>query len=177
MAVYELRGVGPSLGRDVFVADAAAVIGDVHLGDEASVWFGAVVRGDYRSIRIGPRSNVQDNAVIHISTLRGDGGGTTVGADVVVGHAAVLHACTVGDACLIGIGAIVLDGAVIGDESLVAAGSLITPGTAVPPRSFVLGRPAKVIRPVTDAEVVAIRDSAAKYVGFARDFRSTLRRV
>jgi carbonic anhydrase/acetyltransferase-like protein (isoleucine patch superfamily) len=177
MGIYELRGVRPSLGRDVFVADTAAVVGDVHLGDEASVWFGAVVRGDYRSIRIGARSNVQDNAVIHISTQRGEGGGTAVGADVVVGHAAVLHACTVGDACLVGMGAIVLDGAVIGDETLIAAGSLVTPGTVVPPRSFVLGRPAKAIRPVTDAEVAAIRDSAAKYVGFARDFRTALRRA
>jgi carbonic anhydrase/acetyltransferase-like protein (isoleucine patch superfamily) len=170
MAVYELRGVRPSLGPDVFVADSAAVIGDVHLGAEASVWFGAVVRGDYRPIRIGARSNVQDNAVVHISTNQGAAGGATIGDDVVVGHGAVVHACTVGDGCLVGIGAVLLDGAVVGEGSLVAAGSLVTPGTVIPARSFVLGTPAKAIRPVTDAEVAAIREAAAKYVGFARDF-------
>jgi carbonic anhydrase/acetyltransferase-like protein (isoleucine patch superfamily) len=173
MGLYELYGVRPLLGRDAFVADTAAVIGDVHLGDEASVWFGAVVRGDYRPIRIGARTNVQDNVVVHIATTRGEAaGGATIGDDVVVGHAAVLHACTIGDRCLVGMGAIVLDGAVVGDESFIAAGSLVPPDTVVPPRSFLLGRPAKVTRTVTDAEVAAILDSAAKYVDFAREFRT-----
>ncbi|MCL2448856.1 MAG: gamma carbonic anhydrase family protein [Polyangiaceae bacterium] len=178
MGVYELQGVRPRLGRDVFIADSAAVIGDVSLGEEASVWFGAVLRADYRAIHIGARSNVQDNAVIHIATTRGPGaGGTVVGDDVVVGHAAVLHACTIGHRCLVGMGAIVLDGSSIGDESFVAAGSLVPPDTVVPPRSFLLGRPAKVIRAVTDAEAAAILESSTKYAGFARDFRAGCVRV
>lgn len=177
MGLYSLRGVAPLLGRDAYVAGTAAVIGDVHLGDGASVWSGAVLRGDYRPIRIGARTNVQDNAVVHIATTRGDSGGTTIGDDVVVGHAAVLHACTVGDGCLVGMGAIVLDGAVVGDECLIAAGSLITPETIVPGRSFLVGRPAKVLRSVTDAEAASIRESAAKYVEFARDFASSCSRL
>ena len=120
----------------------------MHLGDEASVWFGAVLRGDYMPIRIGARTNIQDNAVVHI-TVRGSRA-TTLGDDVTVGHAAIIHGCTIGDRCLIGMGSIVLDGAVVGEGSFVAAGSLVTPGTVIPPRSFVMGRPAKVIRPVND---------------------------
>jgi gamma-carbonic anhydrase len=174
MALYELAGVRPVLGRDVFVADTASVIGDVHLGDEASVWFGAVLRGDYYPIRIGARTNVQDNCVVHITAGRA---ATTVGDDVTVGHAATLHGCTVGNRCLIGMGSIVLDGAVIGDDSFVAAGSLVTPGTVVAPRSFVVGRPARVTRAVTEDDLRWIADAAVVYAGYARDFRTTSRRI
>jgi carbonic anhydrase/acetyltransferase-like protein (isoleucine patch superfamily) len=174
MALYELNGTAPRLGRDVYVAESGVVIGDVELGDEASIWFGAVLRGDYRPIRVGPRTNVQDNAVLHITQTRDP---TVVGADVTIGHAAIVHACTVGDRCLIGIGAIVLDGANVGEESFVGAGTLITPDTVIPPRSFVLGRPGKVVRPVRDEEIAAMRESAARYVTFARDFRKGCRRL
>ena len=174
MPVYEVRGARPVLGRDVFVADTGAVIGDVHLGDEASVWFGAVLRGDYYPIRIGARTNVQDNAVVHITAAKA---ATTIGDDVTVGHAAIVHGCTIGNRCLVGMGSIVLDGAVIGDESFVAAGSLVTPGTLVPPRSFVIGRPARVQRAVTEEDLVWIRDAAKLYAGYARDFRAGCRRV
>jgi carbonic anhydrase/acetyltransferase-like protein (isoleucine patch superfamily) len=174
MALYALGGVKPALGRDVFVADNATVVGDVHLGDEAGVWFGAVLRGDYFPIRVGARSNVQDNAVLHITAALA---ATTVGDDVTVGHAAILHGCTIGDRCLVGMGSIVLDGAVVGEDSFIAAGSLVTPGTVIPPRSFVLGRPARVVRPVTEGDLAWIRASAAVYVGYARDFRATCRRV
>jgi len=174
MALYALGDVRPTLGRDVFVADSAAVIGDVHLGDEAGVWFGAVLRGDYYPIRIGARTNVQDNVVVHITA---DQAATTIGDDVTIGHAAVIHGCTIGNLCLIGMGSIVLDGAVIGDESFVAAGSLVLPGTYVPPRSFVMGRPASVKRPAQERELEWVRSAAALYVGYARDFRTKLRRV
>ncbi len=174
MAVYELGGVRPVLGRDVFVADSAAVIGDVHLGDEVGVWFGAVIRGDYMPIRIGARTNIQDNAVLHITSSMH---GTTIGEDVTVGHAALVHGCTVGSRCLIGMGSSILDGAVVGDESFVAAGALVTPGTVIPPRSFVMGRPAKVIRPVTDKDLAWIQGAAAAYVGHARDFATTCKRI
>ncbi len=174
MAIYELQGVKPRIGRDVYVADSAAVVGDAEIGDESSVWFGAVLRADYRPIRVGARTNVQDNVVVHISTERGP---TTIGDDVTVGHSAVIHACTIGHRCLIGIGTIVLDGAVVGEESFVGAGSLITPEIVIPPRSFVLGRPAKVMRLTRDWEVASILESAAHYVRFARDFRAGCGRV
>jgi len=172
--IYELNGVRPTLGRDVFVAETATVVGDVHLGDEASVWPSAVVRGDYYPIRIGARTNVQDCAVIHIFA---DKAATTIGDDVTIGHSAVIHGCTLASRVLVGIGAIVLDGAVIGEDSFIAAGALVTPRTIVPPRSFVLGRPAKVVRPVSEADLEAIRAGASLYVGYARDFRTACKRV
>jgi carbonic anhydrase/acetyltransferase-like protein (isoleucine patch superfamily) len=174
MALYELNGVRPTVGRDVFVAETASVIGDVHLGDEASVWFGAVLRGDYFPIRVGARTNVQDSTVVHITAGKA---ATTIGDDVTIGHAAILHGCTVGDRCLVGMGSVVLDGAVVGEESFVAAGSLVTPGTIIPPRSFVLGRPAKAARRVAEADLEWIRQAAQVYAGYARDFRATLRRI
>jgi carbonic anhydrase/acetyltransferase-like protein (isoleucine patch superfamily) len=174
MSLYELRGTRPILGRDVFVADSAAVIGDVHLGDQAGVWFGAVLRGDYFPIRVGARTNLQDNSVVHITAGQA---ATSIGDDVTVGHAAVIHGCTIGHRCLVGMGSIVLDGAVVGDDSFIAAGSLVTPGTVIPPRSFVLGRPAKVARPVRDEDLAWIRQAAALYVGYARDFAAHARRI
>jgi carbonic anhydrase/acetyltransferase-like protein (isoleucine patch superfamily) len=174
MALYELAGVRPTLGKDVFVAENASVIGDVHLGDEASVWFGAVLRGDYFPIRIGARTNIQDNSVVHITsgTAR-----TTIGDDVTIGHAAIIHGCTIGSGCLIGMGSIVLDNAVVGDGSFVAAGSLVTPETIIPPGSFVLGRPARVRRPVEDADRLVIEAAAKLYMGYARDFAKGCRKL
>ncbi len=133
-----------------------------------------MLRGDYFPIRVGARTNIQDNAVVHITA---DTAPTTLGDDVTVGHAAILHGCTIGDRCLVGMGSIVLDGAVIGEESFVAAGSLVSPGTIVPPRSFVIGRPAKVIRRTTDEDLAWIRTAASLYVGYARDFRTTCKRI
>jgi len=180
MASYELGTKRPTFGRDVFVADSSAVIADVTLGDESSVWFGAVLRGDYAPIRLGSRTNVQDNAVVHIASHQSPGSAdrpTLIGDDVTVGHAAILHACTVGARCLVGMGSILLDGVVVGDESFIAAGTLITPNTIIPPRSFVLGRPSKVIRNVTDEEVTSILHSALNYAAFARDFREQCKRA
>jgi carbonic anhydrase/acetyltransferase-like protein (isoleucine patch superfamily) len=167
MAIYELSGVRPTLGRDVWVADSASVIGDVVLGDEASIWFGAAVRGDYMPIRIGARTNIQDNAVVHITH---ETAATTIGDDVTVGHGAIVHGATVGNLCLIGMGAIVLDGAVIGEGSFIAAGALVTPGTILPARSFVIGRPGKVVRQVDDALYAWLAESASNYVRYAREF-------
>jgi gamma-carbonic anhydrase len=174
MAIYELKGVRPTLGREVFVADSAAVIGDVHLGDDASVWFGAVVRGDYYPIRVGARSNLQDNVVVHITAGMA---ATTIGDDVTIGHSAIIHGCNIGSRVLVGMGSTVLDGAVIGDDSFIAAGSLVTPRTVIPPRSFVLGRPAKVLRPVRAEDTAAIHDGASLYAGYARDFLAACRRL
>jgi carbonic anhydrase/acetyltransferase-like protein (isoleucine patch superfamily) len=174
VGIYELAGVTPILGRDAWVADSASVIGDVVLGDDASVWFGAAVRGDFMPIRIGARTNIQDNAVVHITHETAQ---TTIGDDVTVGHSAIVHGATVGDRCLIGLGVIVLDGAVIGDGSFVAAGTLVAPGSVVPARSFVMGRPGKVVRPVDDALYAWLAASAANYVQYARDFRLGCKRL
>jgi carbonic anhydrase/acetyltransferase-like protein (isoleucine patch superfamily) len=117
---------------------------------------------------------VQDNTVVHITAGRA---ATTIGDDVTVGHAAIIHGCTIGNRCLVGMGSIVLDGAVVGDDSFIAAGSLVTPGTIIPPRSFVMGRPAKVIRAVKDSDTEWIRHAAVLYAGYARDFVEGCRRI
>lgn len=138
-----------------FIAKTATVVGRVSLGEQVSVWFGAVLRGDEGEIRIGDGTNLQDNVTVH--------GSVTVGRGVTVGHNAILHGCTVEDGALIGMGACVLDNAVIGRESLVGAGALVTSGTVVPPRSLVLGSPARVKRPLTEAELQMLADNAASY--------------
>jgi carbonic anhydrase/acetyltransferase-like protein (isoleucine patch superfamily) len=162
-------GRTPRLDPTAFVVDSATVIGDVVLGAESSVWFGAVVRGDIESIRIGARTNIQDNATLHVV---GGKFGTMLGDGVTVGHNAVVHGCTVADGALIGMGAIVLDGAVVGAESLIGAGALVAPGTRIPPRSLVLGRPGKVVRALSDEEIARIRASASNYVSYAKQYRA-----
>jgi gamma-carbonic anhydrase len=157
----------PQIGRDVFLAPNATVIGDVELGDEASVWFGAVIRGDCGSVRIGPRTNLQDLAMVHMTTAISS---IEVGADVTVGHGAILHGCKVGDGCLIGMGAILLDNAEIGAGSIVGAGALVKARMVVPPRSLVLGSPAKVVREVTPEEMKTTLAGSAHYVENARRY-------
>jgi carbonic anhydrase/acetyltransferase-like protein (isoleucine patch superfamily) len=162
-----LPGKRPVVGERVFLAETCAVIGDVVLGDDASIWYATVVRGDVMPIRIGARTNVQDGTVIHVTSGRY---GTTLGDDVTIGHAAILHACTVEDLCLVGMGAILLDGVVVGRGSFVGAGALVTPGTIIPPGSFVLGSPARVKRAVTPQEREQIEYGAAHYVELSRTY-------
>lgn len=150
----------PVLGKDVYLASTAVVLGDVTLGDHSSVWYGTVLRGDINRIVVGHHSNVQDNAVLHLA----DDLPCLVGNWVTIGHSAVVHACTIGDECLIGIGATVLDGAVIGEQCLVGAGAVVTPGTVIPPGSMVLGAPAKVKRALTAEERAGLKHWAEKYV-------------
>ena len=159
--IRTLLGKTPVLGKGVFVAETAAVIGDVEIGDQSSIWYGAVIRGDVMPIRIGARTSVQDGAVVHVTAGRH---GTTIGSDCTVGHGAIIHACVVEDMCLIGMGSIILDGARIGPGSLVGAGALVTPGTDIPPGSLVIGSPAKVKRPINDREREQIMFGAAHYV-------------
>src|SRR5580765_2594320 len=160
-------GKKPVLGAGVFVAETAAVIGDVVIGAESSIWYGTVVRGDVMPIRIGARTSIQDNTVIHTTAGKY---GTTIGDDCTIGHAAIIHACTVEDFCLIGMGAILLDGCRIGRGSLVGAGALVTPGTDIPPNSLVIGSPAKVKRPVNATEREQIEYGAKHYVELARRY-------
>ncbi len=158
-------GRAPVLGADVYVSDTAAVIGDVTLGDGASVWFGASLRGDVNWIEVGAGSNVQDNVTVHVSR------GThpcRIGRDVTVGHNAVVHGCTVEDGALVGMGAVILDGAVIGAGSTVGAGALVTMNTVVAPHSLVLGSPARVVRQLTPDEVERNRANAVHYVRMGR---------
>jgi carbonic anhydrase/acetyltransferase-like protein (isoleucine patch superfamily) len=164
-------GVSPRVAPDAFVAPGATLVGDVTVEAGASIWFAAVLRGDGAAVRIGRDTNVQDGAVLHSDPdfpVR-------VGAHVSIGHRAVVHGCTVEDDCLIGMGAIVLNGAVVGRGSLVAAGAVVLEGTAVPPDSLVAGVPAKVKRPVTDAERERIRSGAASYVSRSATYRDESR--
>jgi carbonic anhydrase/acetyltransferase-like protein (isoleucine patch superfamily) len=172
MPLYEHMGVRPTLGEGVYVAPNATVIGDVHLGEASSVWFGVTIRGDVFPIRIGARTNVQDGSVIHVT---GGKAATTIGDDVTIGHMVLLHGCTVASGCLIGMGSVVLDGAVIGEGSLLAAGSLVAPGAKIPPRSLAMGRPAKAVRTIRDADAEMIAEAGRLYVQYARTFRDSVR--
>jgi len=160
------QGHTPTIHPSAFVAPTATVVGDVVLGEASSVWYGAVIRGDVGSIRIGRRTNIQDLCVLH---LTGGGPPIVVGDEVTVGHRAILHGVTVEDRCLIGMGSILLDGCVIGEESLVGAGSIVLEGTRVPPRSFLAGVPAKVKGPIPESVHARLRESAEGYVRLARE--------
>jgi carbonic anhydrase/acetyltransferase-like protein (isoleucine patch superfamily) len=157
----------PAVHPTAWIAPGADVIGDVTLAEESSVWFQAVLRGDIHRIVIGPRSNIQDGAVIHLA----DDYGAHVGELVTVGHKAILHACTIGDEVLVGMGAIVLDGAEIGARSIIGAGALVTGGKKIPPGSLVLGSPAKIVRTLSLDEQAGIRTWAEKYVALSRAYR------
>jgi carbonic anhydrase/acetyltransferase-like protein (isoleucine patch superfamily) len=165
--IRSYKGQRPRLGARVYVDVSAQVIGDVDLGDDASIWMNAVVRGDVNSIHIGARSNVQDNCVIHVfkathPAILGDG--------VTVGHSATLHGCRIDSNCLIGMGATILNGAWIGEDSIVAAGTLVPEGMKVPPRSLVMGLPAKVKRTLGDEECVGIRRYAENYLEYKETY-------
>src|ERR1043165_8201958 len=162
--VRSFGGARPQIGREVFLAENCALIGDVVVGDASSIWYSVVLRGDECEIRIGTRTNLQDGTVVHVTSERF---GTTIGDDCTIGHAAIVHGCTIEDHCLIGMGATILDGARIGRGSLVGAGALVTPGTVIPPRSLVLGAPGRVVRPVNPKEREQIEYGAEHYVELA----------
>jgi carbonic anhydrase/acetyltransferase-like protein (isoleucine patch superfamily) len=173
MAIYELDGVSPRIADSAWVADSAEVMGDVVLGEEVSLWFGVVARGDTAAIRIGAQTNVQDLSVLHADV----GMPLTIGSGVTVGHKAMLHGCAVGDDSLIGIGAVVLNGAKIGKGCLVGAGSLVTEGKEFPDGSMIMGTPAKVVRQLTPEQLQGLRDSARHYVANAQRFKASLHKI
>ena len=174
MALYAIDGIAPQVADSAWVADSAQVIGRVELGEDASVWFGVVIRGDQpEPVRIGRRSNIQEACVLHADL----GQPLTVGEDVTVGHQAMLHGCTIGDGTLIGIGAVVLNGARIGRHCLVGAGALVTEGKAFPDGSLIVGSPAVVKRALSPEQIAGLLASAAHYVQNARRFRDGLRRL
>ena len=173
MALYELDGLAPRVAESAWVAESAEVMGNVVLGDNASIWFGAVLRGDNETLTIGAGTNVQDGSVLHSD----HGQPLTLGERVTVGHKVVLHGCTVGDESLIGIGAVVLNGARIGKNCLVGAGALVTEGKEFPDGSMILGSPAKAVRQLTPEQMAGLRKSAQTYIDNARRFRAGLRKT
>ena len=166
--IRPFRGLHPQIHDTAYVDPSAQVIGDVHLGEEASIWCNCTVRGDIHLIRIGARANVQDNSVIHV---RKGTHPTILEEEVTVGHSVTLHGCYVERGSLIGIGAILLDDVRIGERSLVAAGSLVSPGTVIPARSLVMGFPAKVKRPLSDEEVDQLEVFWKNYVEYTKVYR------
>ncbi|HEY3665894.1 MAG TPA: gamma carbonic anhydrase family protein [Polyangiaceae bacterium] len=168
--VRAFRGVHPKLGSGVYLADTARVIGDVEIGDDASIWFGSVLRGDVGSIRVGARSNIQDLSMLHMSLGISS---TIIGEEVTVGHGVIIHGAVIGDGALIGMGAILLDNCEIGAEALIAAGTVVTAGTKIPPRSLVLGQPGKVVRVLDASEAQQGRMLALRYVEVARAHRES----
>ena len=164
----------PKIDKNVFIAKSADIIGNVHIGEDSSIWFGSVIRGDVHYIKIGKRVSIQDLSMIHVTHFKkedmSDGNPTIIGDDVTVGHKVMLHGCTIENACLIGMSATILDGAVIGKESIVGAGSLVTKNKIFPPRSLIMGTPAKVIRTLSDQEVEELYASAKRYVKFKNEY-------
>lgn len=174
MSIDSYKGIHPSLGRAVYVHPSAQVIGDVVLGDGVSLWPGVVVRGDVHHIRIGAGSNVQDNSVLHVSRPSPScpgGAPLLVGCRVTVGHACILHGCEIGDECLIGMGAIVMDRAVLRPRVLLGAGSLVPEGKVLESGWLYVGRPAKAVRRLTEAEIADLRAGAERYVVLAEEYR------
>jgi gamma-carbonic anhydrase len=167
MIVRPYQGKDPRLGQRVFLAENCAVIGDVDLGDDSSIWYGAVLRGDIHYIRIGARSNVQDNSVLHVEHGTGP---AVIGDEVTIGHSATVHGCTVGRGALIGIGARVLSHAEIGEQALVGAGAVVPEGMKVPPRTLVVGVPARVKRELTKDEIVRLERSWRNYVEYKNEY-------
>ena len=161
------KGIWPKLGERVYVDVSAQVIGDVQLGDHASIWMNAVIRGDVHSIKVGPYSNIQDNCVVHVFKEQHP---TVVADHVTVGHSVTLHGCRIGSFCLIGMGATILNDAHVAEECIIAAGTLVPEGMEVPPRSLVMGVPGKVRRPITEEEREGLRRYAANYVEYKETY-------
>jgi gamma-carbonic anhydrase len=157
----------PKLHSSVFVAEGAKIIGDVEIGEHSGIWFNTVIRGDVNFIRIGSRTNVQDNSVLHVTTKTAP---LNIGSDITIGHSALLHGCTIEDCCLVGMGAIVLDGAYIHQNSMIAAGAIVLEDFHVPAGMLVAGIPAKIKRPLTEEEKQFIRQSAENYVSYAQEY-------
>ena len=173
MAIYQLDDIAPTIAPTAWVADSAQVIGNVELGEGASVWFGAVLRGDNERLTVGPGTNIQDSAVVHSD----HGFPLTLGANVTVGHQVMLHGCSVGDGSLIGIQAVVLNGAKIGRNCLVGAGSLVTEGKEFPDGSMIMGTPAVLVRQLTPEQIAAMQRGAPHYVNNAQRYRTGLKKL
>ena len=173
MAIYQLDDLSPAIHDSAWVADSAAVMGNVTLSEDSSVWFGVVIRGDTETITVGKGTNIQDNSVLHAD----HGMPLVIGENVTVGHQVMLHGCTIGDGSLIGIQAVVLNGAKIGKNCLVGAGSLVTEGKEFPDGWMIMGSPAKAVRQLTDAQIEGLKMSAQHYIDNARRYKTGLKKL
>jgi carbonic anhydrase/acetyltransferase-like protein (isoleucine patch superfamily) len=173
MALYQLDNLTPTVHESAWVADSAQVLGNVHLAEDSSVWFGVVIRGDTDTISVGRGTNIQDNSVLHADR----GMPLTIGDNVTVGHQVMLHGCTIGEGSLIGIQAVVLNGAKIGKNCLVGAGSLVTEGKEFPDGSMILGSPAKAVRQLSPEQIEGLKMSAKHYVDNARRYKTGFKKV
>lgn len=165
MILKGFRGARPKIHSSARVAEDVTILGDVTLGQNSSLWFGVVARGDVAPITIGANTNIQDGCLLHNRT----GIPTIVGCNVTVGHGAILHGCTIGDNCLIGMGAILLNGSIVGEGSIIAAGTLVTERTVIPPGSMVMGNPGKVVRDVRPDEVAYTLANVEEYIKYAAE--------
>lgn len=171
MIVQPYNGKSASFGERVFIAENATLIGDVEIGNDCSIWFGAVVRADVHSIQIGSRTNIQDNCVIHVTQATWP---AIIAEEVTIGHGVIAHGCTINRGALIGMGSRILDGAVIGEKALVGAGTLVPEGHYVPPRTLVVGVPARVKRELTDEEIARLEQSWKNYVEYKEEYLRTM---
>jgi carbonic anhydrase/acetyltransferase-like protein (isoleucine patch superfamily) len=167
--IKKFRGKSPIIPDSCYISESVDLIGDVTLGENVSIWFGTVVRGDMHHITIGNRSNIQDNSVIHVTT---DISPTRIGDEVTVGHNAIIHGATIEDRCLIGMGSIIMDDVVVGEGSIVGAGAVVPPNMIIPPRSLVVGLPAKIVRQTTDEELKMIIERAQHYIDFSQEYKN-----
>lgn len=167
--ILPFQGIFPNIHPTAFIVESAQIIGDVEIGEDSSVWFGSVVRGDVNTIRIGKRTNVQDGSLLHVTRYTHP---LRLGDDITLGHGVMLHGCTVKDRCLIGMRAIVLDGAEIGEESIVGAGALVLEGAVIPPRSLAVGVPARIAKKLTEGEIQGILESAQHYLEYITMYRT-----
>lgn len=167
---YSLEGISVQIEGEVFIAPTATLIGNVLLKDKSSVWWGAVLRGDYERITVGERTNIQDNCIVHMDADYP----VTLGNQVTVGHKAVLHGCTIGNNSLIGINSVIMNDVVVGDDCLIGSNTLLTEGKQIPPRSLVVGSPGKILRELGDDEVAEITEFSDRYVRNSKRYRETL---
>ncbi|KQC03991.1 MAG: acetyltransferase [Candidatus Cloacimonas sp. SDB] len=173
--IIKINNCYPKIGKNTWISETSTIIGDVEIGNDCSIWFGAVIRGDIHFIRIGNRTNIQDLCVIHVTAEEKTDSFSSfpvvIGNDVTIGHKAMIHGCTISDACLIGMNAILQDGCKIGSESIVGAGSLVTKNCKFPPRSMIFGSPAKLIRELTDQEIAFIYESSEHYIDYMNMYK------
>jgi len=163
--IWEHNGKRANIAGECFIAPSADLIGDVTLGERVNIWYGAVVRADVNTITIGSETNIQDNAVLHVTKENS----LSIGDRCTIGHGAIVHACTVSDRCLIGMGAIILDGAHIGEDSLVAAGAVVPPNKHFPPRSLLMGSPATVVRSLSDEDLMRMKENVDEYIVLGKE--------